>query len=168
MASVIKEPSLKFLMGFERPWWKEDFGTLAGHSITDLSMRQCYYFGTDPQDSNSLFLGSYNDMRTVTFWQALANSRREGGPTRELFKVKVAKNFTKSDISKELEDNQATQVMVNEAMNQVKELHDREDIPMPYVTWFKDWGQDPYGGGYHAWKANYDIAQTMAYMRNPE
>jgi len=168
MASVIKEPSLKILMGFEEPWWKEDFGTLAGHSITDLPMRQCYYFGTDPNNSNSLFLGSYNDMSTVTFWQALANSRREGGQKRKLFKVKQAKNFTTTAIDKELEDNQATQVMVDEAMNQVKELHGRDDIPMPYVTWYKDWSEDPYGGGYHAWKANYNVAGTMAYMRNPD
>jgi monoamine oxidase len=167
IASVIKEPSLKILMGFEEPWWKEDFKTMAGHSVTDLPIRQCYYFGTDPANDNSLFLGSYNDMRTVTFWQALANSKRKGGIKRKLFKVKIAKNMLKDSISLELESNQATQVMVDEAMNQIKELHGRKDIPMPYVTWYKDWSNDPYGGGYHAWKANYNIAKTMAYMRNP-
>lgn len=167
MASVIKEPSLKILMGFEKPWWREDFGTDAGHSITDLPIRQCYYFGTDPCNGHSLFLGSYNDMSTVTFWQTLANSKREGGIKRELFKVKLTQNFTQNDIDSKLENNQATKVMVDEVMNQVKELHDRNDIPMPYVTWYKDWSKDPYGGGYHAWKANYNIADTMKYMRNP-
>ena len=107
-------------------------------------------------------------MRTVTFWQALANSKRKGGIKRELFEVKVAKNMILAEITDHLSSNQATKVMVDEAMNQVKELHGREDIPMPYVTWFKDWSEDPYGGGYHAWKANYDIAETMAYMRNPD
>ncbi len=167
MASVIKEPSLKILMGFEQPWWKEDFHTMAGHSITDLPLRQCYYFGTDPKDSHSLFLGSYNDMRTVTFWQALANSRKKGGIKKALFKARSTKKVSASDISDKVASNQATQVMVDEAMNQIKELHGREDIPMPYVTWYKDWTKDPYGGGYHAWKANYNIATTMAYMRNP-
>lgn len=167
MASVIKEPSLKILMGFENPWWKEDFGTLAGHSITDLPLRQCYYFGTDPNDSHSLFLGSYNDMRTVTFWQALANSKRGGGIKRKLFVPRATNMALLSAFSEKLMSNQATQVMVDEAMNQIRELHGRVDIPMPYVTWYKDWSQDPYGGGYHAWKANYDIANTMKYMRNP-
>ncbi|PHM74592.1 FAD-dependent oxidoreductase [Xenorhabdus kozodoii] len=69
--AVISEPSLKMLMGFEYPWWTEQFGTNAGKSITDLSIRQCYYFGTDPKNSHSLFLSSYNDMRSVTFWKAL-------------------------------------------------------------------------------------------------
>lgn len=167
MASVIKEPSLKILMGFESPWWVDDFGTLSGHSITDLPMRQCYYFGTDPDDDHSLFLGSYNDMRTVTFWQALANSRRKGVKERPLFQVRKTHRFGDNAISEDLEKNQATQVMVDEAMKQVRELHDKEDIPMPYVTWYKDWGQDPYGAGYHAWKVNYDIQATMESMRNP-
>jgi len=167
MASVIKEPSLKILMGFEYPWWVRDFGTEAGHSITDLPMRQCYYFGQDPDDSHSLFLGSYNDMQTVTFWQALANSKRAGGIQRPLFVPLATQKTSEEAFSEELISNQATQVMVDEAMNQIRELHGREDIPMPYVTWYKDWSKDPYGGGYHAWKANYDIEDTMCYMRNP-
>lgn len=167
MASVIKEPSLKILMGFEYPWWKDDFGTKAGHSITDLPLRQCYYFGTDPNDSHSLFLGSYNDMRTVTFWQAIANSKREGGIQRKLFVPRATSKAFRKLFSEKLLSNQATQVMVNEVMKQIKELHGREDIPMPYVTWFKDWTKDPYGGGYHAWKANYNIKKTMKYMRHP-
>jgi len=168
MASVIKEPSLKILMGFEYPWWVDDFGTLSGHSITDLPMRQCYYFGTDPDNSHSLFLGSYNDMRTVTFWQALANSRRKGGNTRKLFTPKATKRLKNARFSNDLLSNQATEVMVREAMYQVKELHGRRSIPEPYVTWYKDWCEDPYGGGYHAWKANYDVKEIMEYMRNPD
>ncbi|MFX9552256.1 hypothetical protein ABTO49_22010, partial [Acinetobacter baumannii] len=49
----------------------------SGHSITDLPMRQCYYFGTDPNDSHSMFLASYNDMQTVTFWKALDDNHPE-------------------------------------------------------------------------------------------
>ena len=170
MASVIKEPSLKILMGFEYPWWKDDFGTMAGHSITDLPMRQCYYFGVDPDNHHSLFLGSYNDMRTVTFWQALANSRRKGGKQakRALFQPRSTKLVDAQQISAKVKKNQATKVMIDEAMKQVRELHGRNDIPDPYVTWFKDWTADPYGGGYHAWKANYDIEYVMGYMRRPE
>lgn len=168
MASVIKEPSLKILMGFEYPWWSQDFpGTENGHSITDLPLRQCYYFGSDPNDSHSLLLGSYNDMRTVTFWQALADSRNEVGPERPLFQPKSTKHALLSSFDEHLLSHQATQVMVDEAMKQLRELHGKEDIPEPYVTMYKDWGEDPYGGGYHAWKANYDVQKAMVYMRQP-
>ena len=42
--SVIAEPSFKILLGFEEPWWEDVLGAKAGESITDLPMRQCYYF----------------------------------------------------------------------------------------------------------------------------
>jgi monoamine oxidase len=158
MNSVIKEPSFKILMGFEYPWWKEDFGTEAGHSITDLPMRQCYYFGTDSDNSHSLFLGSYNDMRTSTFWNVLEDA--------DIYEPKVTKLLNAEALA-DYKSVQASKVMVDEVMKQVKELHGKEDIPMPYVTWYKNWTEDPYGGGYHAWKAGYDISETMKYMRKP-
>jgi monoamine oxidase len=166
IASVIKEPSLKILMGFESAWWKEDFGTIAGHSITDLPVRQCYYFGTDPDDSHSLFLGSYNDMRTVTFWKTLEDNSSQNS-NKLLFQPKPTARVSESQFDAELLSVQATKPMVDETLNQIRELHGREDIPAPYVTWYKDWSLDPYGGGYHAWKARYNIKEVMPYMRNP-
>lgn len=167
MGAVIIEPSLKILMGFEYPWWKQDFGVEAGHSITDLPIRQCYYFGTDPNDNHSIFLGSYNDMRTVTFWQVLAGPDDQG-QQRPLFRPRSTNLVELSAYGTELASAQATQVMVDEVMAQVRELHGKEDIPEPYVTWYKDWSEDPYGGGYHAWKANYDVEQVMPFMRRPD
>ena len=58
--SIIMEPAFKILMGFEGPWWRE-LGIDSGHSITDLPMRQCYYFGTDAETKNSMLLGSYGN-----------------------------------------------------------------------------------------------------------
>jgi monoamine oxidase len=161
MASTIIQPSFKLLMGFEYPWWKQDFGATAGESITDLPMRQCYYFGTDPDDSHSLFLASYNDMRTVPFWAVL-----EGHP--ELFEPRATKFAAMEDLEA-IQPFQATRVMVDEAMRQVRELHGMgpEQIPDPYVTWFKDWGEDPFGGGYHAWDARVDVENVMKFMRQP-
>lgn len=159
VASVYKEPSFKILMGFEQPWWREDFEADAGHSITDLPMRQCYYFGVDPDDSHSLFLGSYNDMRTVTFWEVLASQP-------ERFKPRATRLVSQAALEP-IKDVQASRVMVDELMRQVRELHGRQDIPDPYVTWYKDWTQDPYGGGYHAWKANMPVWDVMPYMRQP-
>lgn len=157
--SVYCEPSYKILMGFETPWWKDDFGTEAGHSITDLPMRQCYYFGTDPENSHSLFLGSYNDMQTVTFWEALAALPKRFSPRA----TRLAPLMALAGLASV----QASQAMVDEVMKQVRELHGLDSIPDPYVTWYKDWTADPYGGGYHAWKAGVPVWQTMPYMRQP-
>jgi len=159
MESVIMEPSFKLLMGFEEPWWKELLNATSGHSITDLPMRQCYYFGTDPNDSHSMFLASYNDMQTVTFWKALDDNHPER------FEPKATRFMSLAAV----EDikNKASKVMIDEAMNQVRELHGDQSIPDPYVALYKDWADDPFGGGYHAWKAAYNVKETMEFMRKP-
>jgi len=157
--SVIKEPAFKILMGFEYPWWKK-LNIDSGHSITDLPMRQCYYFGTDKTNDNSMLLGSYGDMETETFWKALSDDK-------VLFEVKAIKSASLLELQ-ELNDVQATKMMVNELMNQLRELHGPDVvIPDPYVTWFKDWTDAPFGAGYHAWKAGFSVKDVMPYMRKP-
>jgi len=163
MASVMKQPSFKLLMGFEKAWWDKDFGP--GHSITDLPIRQCYYFGkySCPDDSHALFLASYNDMRTVSFWEPMEPSA-------------LRESFTPTETSLVCADDldpyrtvQATKAMVKEAMKEIRELHgkDKKQIPNPYVTWFKDWSLDPYGAGYHFWNAGVDVRSVMPFMRKP-
>jgi len=175
IASVIMQPSYKILMGYDSPWWKEDFGTLAGHSVTDLPMRQCYYFGTDPNDTRSMLLGSYNDMRTVPFWEVLAQRaglfRPRAPKPAEGAKNGALRSHLDATVEKELRtlgDVQAPKAMVAEVVAQLRELHARPDIPEPYVTWFKDWTEDPYGGGYHCWRAGFDVKSVMRYMRQPD
>lgn len=159
--SVIMEPSFKILMGFDRPWWRQELDIDSGHSITDLPMRQCYYFGVDEITQNSMLLGSYGDMSTETFWKALSDN-----PV--LFEMK-ASFLAKMDHEEQLKwgNVQASELMVAELMNQLREVHKGVDIPDPYVTYFKDWTEDPYGAGYHAWKAGISVKDTMKYMRQP-
>ncbi|MEM7369065.1 MAG: FAD-dependent oxidoreductase [Bacteroidota bacterium] len=157
--SVIIEPSYKILLGFEEPWWEKVLGAKAGESITDLPMRQCYYFGVDPKNSHSLFLASYNDMRTVSFWQAL-----EGGKP---FKTRKTKLIRGGNVLYPHYEH-ASEMMVEEVMSQVRELHGPSiTIPDPYTSAYKDWTEDPFGGGYHAWKGGYEVWEVMPYMRQP-
>merc|ERR1712087_549919 len=121
-----------------------------GYAITDLPLRQCYYFGTDPINGHSLLLASYNDMRTVAFWQALESGERFHG-------------------KEELQNSSFTvsRAMVEEVMLQLRELHGSSiEIPEPYVAAYKNWATDPYGGGYHAWKANCKVWEVMPFMRH--
>jgi monoamine oxidase len=157
--SVVIEPSLKILMGFKEPWWQKDFRAFAGESITDLPIRQCYYFGTDPKDSHSLFLAGYNDMDPVQFWEALEKE--------ELFVPRPTERVSAAELEWLLPF-QAPKAMVSEAMEQVDELHGRPDIPGPYVTYFRDWSDDPFGGGYHAWQPGISVKDVMELMRRPD
>lgn len=166
MESVIMEPSFKIIMGFEEPWWKDEFGAASGHSVTDLPIRQCYYFGTDPSNSHSILLASYNDMRTVTFWKALEDKHPER------FEIEATRLVPKEEMLQTIQSFRspylASRIMVKEVLNQLRELHGADNpVPRPYVAWYKDWSDDPYGGGYHAWKAGYSVRKVMEYMRQP-
>ncbi len=166
IASVIPEPSFKLLMGFCAPWWKEKFGAAAGESITDLPIRQCSYLGVDPRNGHSLFLSSYSDMQAVMFWAALELGERAA---HEPF-FAATRQFTTEEGLDACLATPAPAVMVDEAMAQVREVHGplAQPIPNPYVTCFRDWTKDPFGGGYHAWEAGVDVRHVMPYMRKPE
>lgn len=160
LRTVIMEPSLKILMGFDEPWWKKDFGATAGESITDLPIRQCYYFGTDAGDSRSLLLAGYTDMDPVRFWEPLDGEER--------FMPKPSATLSLADLES-VHSPTAPKAMVLEAMQQVRELHGRkEDIPDPFVAWYRDWTDDPFGGGYHAWQPGISVGGVMQYMRRPD
>jgi hypothetical protein len=35
------------------------------------------------------------------------------------------------------------------------------------AVYYQDWGQDPFGGGYHGWSAHYNICAVMDTVRAP-
>lgn len=41
------------------------------------------------------------------------------------------------------------------------------ELPRPYSAVYHAWDADPYGGGWHEWKANYRIEQILYRMRKP-
>jgi Flavin containing amine oxidoreductase len=164
MDSVIPEPSFKLLLGFDYDWWTPDFGAQAGESITDLPMRQCYYFGVDPQNGHSLFMASYNDMRAETFWKAL----ERGAPER--YQPRATRLVSQADLEQRvIPELLAPRAMVNEVMQEVRELHGPQQtpIPDPYIGYWKDWTLDPFGAGYHGWAPGVEVWNVMPYMRKP-
>lgn len=185
LISVIGDPAFKLLMAFDYeagadgPWWKEKCGITGGRSLTDLPMRQCYYFDDLPAQRKAILLATYNDMRTVSFWQTLEQIGVESTELKRLAQAKGVGNRMEErrfkpkwdKLKKGLEGRadveQAPERMVSHGLNQLEKLHGISDIPEPYYTAFKNWGHDPYGGGYHAWKANYDVGAVMQYMRKP-
>jgi lysine 2-monooxygenase len=61
----------------------------------------------------------------------------------------------------------ATDEMVQVANKQVAAVHGLPEIPMPYSAIYHTWNEDPYGGGWHEWKANYRLDEIMCRMRRP-
>jgi monoamine oxidase len=167
--AVISQAAFKIFLGYPYPWWRV-LGLQAGRSITDMPLRQTFYFqtegeqkGADPKNDNSLMMVSYNDLGSVPFWKALeaqtlgADSIFHGRPNP--FVPKGGEQpATPLDITRQ---------MVQAAQDLVREIHGLEFIPEPYTAAYHDWSDDPYGAGWHAWKAGVEFWKVMPKIRKP-
>ncbi|KAB2918625.1 MAG: NAD(P)-binding protein [Bacteroidetes bacterium] len=164
VGSVLIQHAFKLFMGYDYPWWRA-LNLWAGRSITDMPIRQVYYFGcegdqpgADPNNTKSLLMASYNDISTVPFWKALQNDEPYGGndkPENKSIDPVPPAQFV------------ATQSMVEIAHKQVETMHGQQKLDMPYAAIFHDWSEDPYGGGWHEWKAGYRYDEIIKKMVKP-
>jgi monoamine oxidase len=163
--SVLIQSAFKLFLAYEQPWWRA-LGLVAGRSVTDLPVRQIYYFGTEGEQEhglpnmNSLLMASYNDISTVPFWKGLEIGEPYAGYRPSCLEPGVKDVMPKSEFP-------ATGEMVQIANRQVAQVHALPQVPMPYSAVYHTWNEDPYGGGWHEWKANYRLDQVMCRMRKP-
>ncbi|QNM97068.1 flavin monoamine oxidase family protein [Chitinimonas koreensis] len=167
LTSVLIQSAFKMFFAYEQPWWRS-LGLVAGRSVTDLPIRQMYYMGTECEQEggkpwlNSLAMVSYNDIGTVPFWKGLENDEPYRGFVPRCIEPGVDQNNVVPQMA-----HMATREMVYVAQRQVAQLHDQLELPLPYSTAYQEWGDDPYGGGWHEWKANYRLDEIMCRMRKP-
>lgn len=165
--SAIIQQSFKLYLGYERPWWREFTPPFSsGRTISDLPTRQVYYFGTEseqqpdgePDNTNSLLMASYSDAWASDFWRPLASDR----PWYPKAAVAAGRRKSVGGLSGPRQPTgftprEAPYLLVEESQKQIREIHGNQiAIPEPYVSAFYDWGDDPFGGGYHAWAGGYD------------
>lgn len=163
--SVLIQSAFKLFLAYESPWWRA-LGLVAGRSVTDLPIRQTYYFGTEAEQEgglpfmNSLLMASYNDISTVPFWKGLEEGDPYKGYRPSCLEPGVTNVMPVSEFP-------ATEQMVQIANRQVAEVHALPQLQMPYSAVYHTWNEDPYGGGWHEWKANYRLDEIMCRMRKP-
>jgi hypothetical protein len=58
--------------------------------------------------------------------------------------------------------------MVLTVQDQLKELHQVENIPQPYIAVFKNWSAKPFGGGFHFWKPHIKPWEVAKRVRRPK
>jgi monoamine oxidase len=157
--AVISQAAFKIFLAYPYPWWRP-LGLVAGRSITDMPLRQTFYFQTEGEveggekgSENSLMMVSYNDLGSVPFWKAL-----------------TAQTLGHLDIFPGDAPNTPypiTTQMVQAAQGLVRELHNQKFIPEPYAATYHDWSDDPYGAGWHAWKSGIRFWELMPKVRKP-
>lgn len=135
-----------------------------GRSLTDLPIRQAYYWGVegkqegaDPANTNAVMLASYDDEQNTQFW---AGFRSKGAD-------KMYPN--EGDIpEKRWCQHQAPHGMIEEAHRQLMELHDARYAPAPYAAAYRDWAEDPFGGAVHLWKIHQKSWEVSLAILQPE
>jgi hypothetical protein len=136
-----------------------------GPSITDTPIRQVVYFGNNAVDQKGKpvygLLASYDDEMYVDFWKEL-----ELGPNTER-KIPI------SEDTQPLEGpRKAPAVMVKMLRQQLAAIHfgpqsDYSFVPEPLETRYMDWSLPPFGAGYHAYAAHFNICDVQQKIRKP-
>jgi hypothetical protein len=183
LEASINQPAIKAVLVFDEAWWTSpeceyppqlewpgpgpepaDAQKVGGPTVTDLPLRMVDYFannipgGPGASGGPYVLLASYDDMTYASFWHELET---EGD-------YRVAPSLICQPL------NGPTQMPAGSALagiliKQLAEVHGVkvEDVPAPRGVFFQDWGQDPYGAGYHGWASHYDICNVMDRVRAP-
>ena len=163
--SVTPRPLFKLFTTYADPWWRasgysEPDGTFvpvqAGRTVTDLPVRQTYYWPTDegtPATSGpSMLMASYDDGSNIGFWDGLRPRRRQAWREgREVPKMANAFQGSAVDTDNEWKNFTAPEPMVMEVARQLASIHGLTYTPRVEEAAFRDWGDDPYGGGWNSW-----------------
>lgn len=176
--SVEGIPLYKLFVIYDTPWWQEDWGLKAGRSLTDIPVRQCYYWSTNVGKPSALM--AYNDQASTSFWGGYQTGPlgpwdtgqiqgAPGGPM--LFDPGPVSESHHDDFVKRRRENwdshKAPHELVMEMHRQIMLMHGVEEAPEPIDAAFMDWMNEPYGGAVHFWNPGYKSWELREGMTQP-
>ncbi|BAY89509.1 MULTISPECIES: flavin monoamine oxidase family protein [unclassified Tolypothrix] len=157
IASVTPRPLFKLFTTYNNPWWLAA-GVKSGRTVTDLPVRQTYYWpqddGSAATDGSAMLMASYDDGTNIGFWDGLRPRRRQAWQKHKKVAEFVNNPFLgdrqkKSD--SEWDKYVAPAPMVEEVARQLAKIHGLTYTPKVEAAAFRDWGDDPFGGGWNSW-----------------
>ena len=172
-SSVTPQPLFKLFTTYQDPWWRAAGYTdssskfvpvESGRSVTDLPVRQTYYWPTDQgkpavDGRPAMLMASYDDGENIGFWDGFRPRRRQAWKTN--VEVPEVANPFLGDYHKRLKKlqpahktwyrYQASSGMVKEVSRQLGVIHGLSYTPNVVNAAFRDWGDDPFGGGWNSW-----------------
>lgn len=163
--SVEGIPLYKLFLVYAEPWWEAQWGLKTGRSLTDIPVRQCYYWSTNSGKPSAIM--AYNDQADTSFWGGYQKGplgpRDTGqddalGPM--LFHPKNTGKASPPDSAAasrraNWDAHRAPHEMVMEMHRQLLEMHGVKSAPEPIDAAFMDWMNAPYGGAVHFWNPGY-------------
>ncbi|HET9624529.1 MAG TPA: NAD(P)/FAD-dependent oxidoreductase [Kofleriaceae bacterium] len=165
ITSVTPRPLFKLFTTYDNPWWRAAGYTVngtylpvqAGRTVTDLPVRQTYYW---PQSSGlpatagpAMLMASYDDGANIGFWDGLRAQRRAawaaGHEILEPDDAFVAAHPEPATTT--WSAYKPSRRMVAEVVRQLSAIHGLSYTPAVRNAAFRDWGTDPFGGGWNSW-----------------
>jgi monoamine oxidase len=155
--SVTPRPLFKLFTTYTSPWWLAA-GVQAGRTVTDLPVRQTYYWplndGKPALSGRAMLMASYDDGSNISFWDGLRPKRGQGWrpEARNAAELEVfLGEADRENIDPEWQRYHAPLRMVREVERQLQQIHGLGFVPSVVDAAFKDWGDDPFGGGWNNW-----------------
>lgn len=174
----------KMFIEYDQPWWQKE-GVSMGRSLTDIPIRQCYYWsGADQnrdasKENDPALLMVYNDALSSDFWGGLryiplgaGDVKIQDQPQSYQRKEKAVSASEDNDgwtnrLGENWKNCKAPKAMVKEMHRQLQILHNVSGVPEPIDAAFMDWGDDPYGGAVHFWNPGYESSTILQEMIQP-
>jgi monoamine oxidase len=177
IASVTPRPLFKLFTTYTSPWWRNagytpaggpSVAVEAGRTVTDLPVRQTYYWPTtagQPATAGpAMLMASYDDGTSVGYWDGLRPRRgqawqhgQEAAAPATPFRAapvadaKAAAGPDAAETGADWGRYQASAGMVAEVARQLGIIHGLPYTPAVQQAAFRDWGDDPFGGGWNSW-----------------
>lgn len=170
--SVTPRPLFKLFTTYGDPWWLPAM-VQKGRTTTDLPVRQTYYWPTDTGDpatgGPAMLMASYDDGINIGFWDSFRPMRGVGW-RREATETQMAyfKNADAGAADPQWEANAAPQSMVDEVQRQLALIHGMAYVPRARNAAFRDWGDDPFGGGWNSWNIGVDSRRVKMDILQPD
>lgn len=184
-SSVTPRPLFKLFTTYTSPWWlaagytnaEGDFVPVeSGRTVTDLPVRQTYYWpqddGQPATEGPSMLMASYDDGTNVGFWDGLRPQRRQAWK-QGLEVAKIDNPFQGLCGEEERRLNpvwfqyHAGKPMVAEVARQLAVIHDLSYTPEVQHAAFRDWGDDPFGGGWNSWNIGANSSEVVSEIIKP-
>lgn len=169
--SVTPRPLFKLFATYDYPWWLPA-GVREGRTTTDLPLRQTYYWprndGTPAAGGRAMLMASYDDGLNIGFWDAFRPKRGRGW--RRGVENKPEPAYYKgvdAGGGGEWGKYPAPASMVAEIQRQLAVVHGLQFTPNAASATFKDWGDDPFGGGWNNWNIGVKSNEVMRKILRP-
>ncbi len=149
LTTVTPRALAKAFVAHETPYWRA-LGLSSGKATTDMPARQFFYFGTEPGrpvPPKGCLSMAYFDGDAADFWDGQRQLESPG-----------ARGFTRLD---------PTGPFAREMQRQIAAVHALPTPPPVLSAGYMNWGDDPYGGGWHSWNQGEKSWEVMDRIIDP-